>query len=210
MRTATSFDPRPMTITCPDVLLEPLQLRHSDDLFSAGEDEEIWRYLPAEPFVTLKDATSWIRKALQEQDEGRRLPFAIMDVASGRAIGSTSYLDINRKHRTLEIGWTWLTGAFQRTRVNTQCKRALLGHAFETLGAIRVQFKTDSRNLRSQRAIERIGGVREGTLRQTMILPCGYVRDTVCYSIIDQEWPAVRKRLDELASMAPKGSDVDS
>ncbi len=210
MRTATPFDPRPMTITCPDVLLEPLQLRHSEDLFSAGEDEEIWRYLPAEPFVTLTDATSWIRKALQEQGEGRRLPFAIMDVASGRAIGSTSYLDINRKHRTLEIGWTWLTGAYQRTRVNTQCKRGLLEHAFGTLGAIRVQFKTDSRNLRSQRAIERIGGVREGTLRQTMILPCGYVRDTVCYSIIDQEWPAVRKRLDELESMAPKSSEDNS
>ncbi len=210
MRTVAPFDPRPMTISCPDVRLEPLQLRHTEDLFSGGEDEEIWRYLPAEPFATLKDATSWIRTALQEQDEGRRLPFAIMDIATGRAIGSTSYLDINRKHRTLEIGWTWLAGAFQRTHVNTQCKRALLGHAFETLGAIRVQFKTDSRNIRSQRAIERIGGVREGTLRQTMILPCGYVRDTVCYSIIDQEWPSVRKRLGELASMAPKSSDVDS
>ncbi len=210
MRTVAPFDPRPIAISCPDVLLEPLQLRHSEDLFSGGEDEQIWRYLPAEPFVTLTDATSWIRKALQEQDEGPRLPFAIMDIASGRAIGSTSYLEINREHRTLEIGWTWLTGAYQRTRVNTQCKRGLLEHAFETLGAIRVQFKTDSRNLRSQRAIERIGGVREGTLRQTMILPCGYVRDTVCYSIIDQEWPAVRERLGTLASMAPKSSDVDS
>ena len=210
MRTVTPFDPRPIAISCPDVLLDPLQLRHGQGLFRASEDEEIWRYLPAEPFDTLSDATSWIRKALLEQDEGRRLPFAIMDIASGRAIGSTSYLEINRKHRTLEIGWTWLAGAFQRTRVNTQCKRGLLEHAFGTLGAIRVQFKTDSRNLRSQRAIERIGGVREGTLRQTMILPCGYVRDTVCYSIIDKEWPAVRKRLDELASMAPRSSEDNS
>ena len=189
------FDPVPVTLECGDVVLEPLIPGHSDDLFVAAGDDEIWRYMPVGPFSSRDGIAAWIEDALREQAQGRRIPFAIIDRPSGRAIGSTSYLDIRRDHRAIEIGFTWIATAWQRTHVNTQCKRALLAHAFETLGAVRVQFKTDARNVRSQQALERIGAVREGTLRQSMILPSGYVRDSVYYSIIDADWPAVRQRL---------------
>ena len=187
-----------MTLECRDVILEPLDPDHAQGLLDAGRDGAIWRYMPADAFETIDDSKAWIRNALDEQNAGDRLAFAIVDPASGRAIGSTSYLEIRRRHRSLEIGWTWITPAFQRTGVNTQCKQALLAHAFDTLGAVRVQFKTDLRNIRSQRAIERIGGTREGTLRQSLILPSGYVRDSVYFSILDSEWPAVRERLAHL------------
>jgi RimJ/RimL family protein N-acetyltransferase len=111
-------------------------------------------------------------------------------------VGSTRYLDIRRENRGLEIGWTWLAAAVQRTAVNTECKYLLLRHAFETLGAIRVQLRTDLRNLRSQRAIERIGATREGVFRQERIMWDGYLRDSVFYSVIDCEWPAVKARLE--------------
>jgi RimJ/RimL family protein N-acetyltransferase len=114
-----------------------------------------------------------------------------------RAIGSTRYLDIQTQNRGLEIGWSWLTPTVQRTGVNTECKYLLLRHAFEQLGMIRVQLKTDSRNLQSQRAIERLGAVKEGTLRNHMILPDGYYRHSVYYSIIESEWPTVKAGLEE-------------
>lgn len=176
-------------------MLEPLALRHALDLLEAGRDESIWRYMMTDAFATLDDAEAWIRGALAEQNAETRIPFAIVERAAGRAIGSTSYLDIRPAHRALEIGWTWIAPEFQRTHVNTQCKLALLEHAFETLGAVRVQLKTDARNVRSQKAMERIGAVREGTLRRSMTLPSGFVRDSVYYSIIDGEWPAVRATL---------------
>jgi N-acetyltransferase len=193
-----AFDPVPVTFRCPNVTLEPLEQLHAEALLEAGRDESIWQYMATGAFSTLDDARVWIAAALAEQETGSRIAFAIVDAAGRRAIGSTSYLDIRRPHRALEIGWTWITPAFQRTAVNTQCKRALLAHAFETLGAVRVQFKTDLRNVRSQRAIERLGAVGEGVLRRSMILPGGYVRDSVYYSIVDAEWPDVKKRLKQL------------
>ena len=193
-----NFDPVPVTLRGEGVTLEPLGPRHAPDLLEAGRDESIWRYMMTGAFVSIEDAETWIRDALAEQDAGTRIPFAIVERAAGRAVGSTSYLDIRRAHRALEIGWTWIAPEHQRTHVNTQCKLALLEHAFETLGAVRVQLKTDARNVRSQRAMERIGAVREGTLRRSMTLPSGYVRDSVYYSIIDDEWPAVRARLSAL------------
>ncbi|MBI4841836.1 MAG: GNAT family N-acetyltransferase, partial [candidate division NC10 bacterium] len=126
---------------------------------------------------------------------GTQIPFAIVERASGKAIGSTRYLDIRRGDRGLEIGWTWIGLPFQRTAVNTECKYLLLVHAFEDQRAVRVQLKTDLRNEASQRAIERLGAVREGVLRKHMVLWDGFIRDTVYYSIIDSEWPEVKRRL---------------
>ena len=122
--------------------------------------------------------------------------FAIVEAASGRAVGSTRFLDILRAHRALEIGWTWVGASFQRTAINTECKLLLLGHAFDGHGAHRVTLKTDARNLRSQRAIERIGGVREGVLRRHRVCWDESVRDTVYYGIVDHEWPQVKARLE--------------
>ena len=207
------MDPRPVTLEGRVVRLEPIDERHAADLYEVGSDESIWRYMPRRPIASVEDARAMIAEMLAGQREGSQLPFATVDRASGRAIGSTRYLDIRREHRGLEIGWTWLGVAWQRTPANTECKLLLLEHAFESLGALRVQLKTDARNVKSQRAIERIGGVREGVLRAHMILPDGFVRDTVMYSVTTAEWPEVRKRLTALAERAlvdgaPRGSSA--
>jgi RimJ/RimL family protein N-acetyltransferase len=191
------FDPIPVTLQGKAVRLEPLALLHAEDLFAAGRDEEIWRYMPRPVFQSADDTRSWIASTLQSAANGAEIPFAVVDQASGKAIGSTRYLDIQRDHSSLEIGWTWLAKAHQRTRVNTECKYLLLRHSFDELGAIRVQLKTDGRNLQSQKAIERLGAVREGTLRKHRRLWDGYVRDTVYFSVLDSEWPGVKQRLEE-------------
>jgi N-acetyltransferase len=176
------------------VRLEPLAYHHAAGLAEAARDEEIWRYMPAK-LTTIEQIKHWITETLALQANGAVLPFAIVEWAEGRAIGSTRYLNIMPRDRGLEIGWTWLGRAAWRTAVNTECKYLLLRHAFEALGCIRVQFKTDRRNERSRRAIERIGGQFEGILRQHMVLPDGSYRDSAFYSIIDGEWPAVKAKL---------------
>jgi RimJ/RimL family protein N-acetyltransferase len=178
------------------IRLEPLQLKHAEDLYVAGQASIIWRYLPAKPNGSLEETRQWIETALQDQASNTMLPFAIVSQDTGRAVGSTRYHEVNLKHRGVEIGWTWLNPAVQRTAVNTECKYLLLRYAFETLGAIRVQLKTDSRNLQSQRAIERLGAVKEGILRNHMIMPDGYYRHSVFYSILDTEWPGVKAALE--------------
>jgi RimJ/RimL family protein N-acetyltransferase len=172
--------------------------RHAEDLFAAGSDEAIWTYMPRPVLKSVEDTQAWIQEALAVAASGTQIPFAIILRAGGKGIGSTRYLDIRREHRGLEIGWTWVGTAYQRTPVNTECKSLLLAHAFEELGAVRVQLKTDLRNERSQRAIERLGAVREGVLRKHMVLWDGFIRDTVYYSILDSEWPEVRRRLEHL------------
>ena len=178
--------------------LEPVAPRHAEELFAAGSAEAIWTYMPRPVLKSVEDTLGWIQEALAAAAEGSQLPFAIVHRASGKAIGSTRYLDILREHRGLEIGWTWMGTAYQRTPVNTECKSLLLTHAFEELGAVRVQLKTDLRNERSQRAIERIGAVREGVLRKHMLRWDGYIRDTVYYSILASEWLDVKRRLENL------------
>jgi RimJ/RimL family protein N-acetyltransferase len=180
------------------VRLEPLDPAHAADLVTAGEDDSVWTYLMERP-RTLEQMRGWIERALLVQRSGRELPFAIVEVATGRAIGSTRYEEILPSHRSLEIGWTWLGRPWQRTLCNTQCKYMLLRHAFEVLGAVRVQMKADTRNLRSIAAIERIGAVYEGTLRRNRILPDGFVRDSAYYSVIREEWPGVKERLGAMA-----------
>ncbi len=193
-----SVDPKPVTLEGTHARLEPLEQRHAPDLFAVGQDEAIWRYMPRPAFRTLEDAREMIAAAQEQAATGTQLPFAIIARTTGQAVGSTRYLDIRPKDRGIEIGWTWLGVAFQRTPINTECKYLLFQHAFEMLGAVRVQLKTDLRNEQSQRAVERLGAVREGVLRKHMILWNGFIRDTVYYSVVATEWPSVRRRLESL------------
>lgn len=184
----------PVTLEGKLVRLEPLRLEHSEGLWEAGRFEEIWRYMRVK-MTKPSDARDFIHSALKNEAEGTELPFVIINQQDGKIIGSTRFLTISRKDRGLEIGFTWLTPSVWKTAINTECKWLLLRHCFEQLGCIRVQFKTDSRNLNSQRAIARIGGVHEGVLRNHVILPDGYIRDSVYFSIVDHEWPTVQKKL---------------
>ena len=199
------FDPQPVSLEGMGVRLEPLELRHAKDLLEAGRDASVWRFRPGEPFETLDDVRRWIDTANAAMREGREIAFAIVRLPDGAAVGSTRYIDLRRADRALEIGSTWLGPAVQRTGINTECKYLLLRHAFEDLGAVRVQLKTDVRNERSQRAIARIGAVREGVLRRHLTLGDGFVRDTVMFSITDAEWPATKERLE---AMLRRGGDA--
>lgn len=190
-----AFEPRPTVLAGAHVTLEPLNLGHANDLFLAGGDDATWLYMPLPAPKSVDDTESMIRQALIDTEAGREVAFAIVARSSGRAVGSTRFLDIQRVHRGLEIGWTWVGAAWQRTALNTECKLLLLSHAFDGLGAHRVTLKTDARNVRSQRAIERIGGVREGLLRRHRVCWDGFVRDTVYYGIVEGEWPQVKARL---------------
>jgi RimJ/RimL family protein N-acetyltransferase len=174
--------------------LIPMKESHVKKLFEAGRFPEIWEYMPVR-VTSLDDMQQLVKAALTAQEKGNELPFVIFDQQTKRIVGSTRFLDISIPNRSLEIGGTWHTPDVWRTRINTECKYLLLKHCFETLQTVRVQIKTDARNLRSQRAIERIGAKKEGVLRRHRILSDGYIRDTVYYSIIDEEWPQVRQRL---------------
>jgi RimJ/RimL family protein N-acetyltransferase len=189
-----------VTLTGAHVRLEPLELRHAADLAAAGADPEVWRWMPVAPPASEADMRAVIDLLLERREAGAQLPFAQVELASGRAVGSTSYLDIAPADGRVEIGWTWLGRPWWRTPLNTEAKLLLLGHAFDTLHLNRVALKTDIRNERSQAAIERIGGVREGVLRAHMIRPDGSLRDTVYFSILASEWPAVRERLNRRLS----------
>jgi RimJ/RimL family protein N-acetyltransferase len=190
------FDPRPATLEGAHAVLAPLDRCHAADLFAAGRDEDTWTFMPRPALRSVEDAESMIRQALADAEAGDEVAFAILEAASGRAVGSTRFLDIRRADRALEIGWTWIGAPWQRTAINTECKLLLLGYAFDGHGAHRVTLKTDARNARSQRAIERIGGVREGVLRRHRVCWDGSVRDSVYYGIVDGEWPQVKVRLE--------------
>jgi RimJ/RimL family protein N-acetyltransferase len=190
------MDIKPVILQGRWVRLEPLAEVHIPELAIAGRDDEIWQYMRYGSITTEPGMRAWVMELLDAQAQGTDLPFAVIHLASGRAIGSTRYLEIRRPHRALEIGGTWYALDYQRTAVNTECKYLLLRHAFEELGCLRVQFKTDLRNERSQCAIERIGAVKEGVLRNHMVLLDGTIRHSVYYSIIDAEWPAVKALLE--------------
>lgn len=188
----------PVTLTGRHVRLEPMTEAHIPALTEIGAGQNFWHFMLYGDMRTEDDMRNWVRDILSRAAKGTDLPFVAVHLASGRLAGATRYLNIMPKDRGLEIGGTWYGLDFQRTAVNTECKYLLMKHAFETLGAIRVQLKTDSRNERSQRAIERIGGVREGVLRNHMILPDGYIRHSVFYSILDSEWDGVKRNLEEM------------
>jgi len=190
-------NPQPVILELPGgrARLEPLAAPHAEGLFSAGDDPECWRYTPSPRPSCVADTIAYMQLALDAQSRGEELPFAIIDRSTNTVAGTTRFLDIRRPHRTLEIGYTWLGAPWRRTSMNTECKHLLLRHAFLDLLANRVQLKTDARNLISQRAIERIGAVREGVLRKHVVMPDGYLRDSVMFSIIRDEWPEVERRL---------------
>jgi N-acetyltransferase len=186
----------PVVLIGKHVRLEPMSEAHIPGLTVAGGDSSIWRYMLYGEITSQEKMGDWVRDILSRKAAGTDQPFAVIQLATGKVAGATRYLEIRPAHRSLEIGGTWYGKEFQRTPVNTETKYLLLRHAFEVLGCIRVQFKTDSRNERSQKAIERIGAVREGVFRNHMILEGGIYRHSVFYSILDSEWPAVKARLE--------------
>jgi RimJ/RimL family protein N-acetyltransferase len=186
----------PVTLSGRFVRLEPLAETHVPDLARVAGDESIWRYMLYGTIQSEDQMLAWVQDLLERQARGTDLPFAVIHTGSGKAIGATRYLDIRPADRGIEIGGTWYGADYQRTAVNTECKYLLLTHAFEQLGCLRVQFKTDLRNVRSQQAIERIGATREGVLRAHMVTPEGHIRDSVYYSIIAPEWPQVKALLE--------------
>ncbi len=189
------MNPTPVILYGEHVRLEPLDHRHASEFLEAAQSDAIWRYLPVPRPTTEAVVVGLIDKAWKAAAAGDEIPFAIVDDRSDRLVGSTRFLEIRRPDRALEIGWTWLAEAAQRTLVNTECKFLLLRHCFEDLGAMRVQLKTDARNQPSQRAIERIGAVKEGILRHQRLTWDGVYRDTVYYSVLEPEWAGVKERL---------------
>lgn len=182
------------------IRLEPLTMGHLSDLCDAGLDPELWR-LTSNRVTTVDDMRTYVEAALQGQREGTVVPFATIDRSSRAVIGSTRFANIERAHRRAEIGWTWLARAWQRTHANTEAKLLMLEHAFERWDLVRVELKTSALNLQSRKAILRLGAVEEGTLRRHMINPDGSSRDTVYFSIIAEEWPAVKRRLEDMLAV---------
>ncbi|HEY0564909.1 MAG TPA: GNAT family protein [Terriglobales bacterium] len=182
----------PPTLAGRRVRLEPLSFAHEIDLAHVHSDLRItqWFHQP------IHDMHAFIEEALSQQAAGASLPYATVDIASGKAIGSTRFHDIDRKHRKTAIGWTWIAPEFQRTYVNTEAKFIMLSAAFDTWGCIRVELRTDSLNQQSRAAIARLGAVEEGTLRNHMITASGRIRHSVYFSITQEEWPGVKSNLE--------------
>lgn len=188
------MDIYPVTLIGEHVRLEPLAMGHAEPLVAAAADGELWN-----SNVTLipsrENVGEYIGVALQAQAAGRELPFVIVQKSSDTVVGTTRFYDIERNDRRAAIGYTWLARSAQRTAINTEAKLLLLTHAFETWNCIRVELITDFLNEQSRAAILRLGAKQEGVLRNHMIMPSGRIRDSVCFSIIESEWPEVKSRL---------------
>jgi N-acetyltransferase len=189
---------KPIILQGKYVRLEPMTEAHAPALAEIGVGQPFWDFMVYGRMETADDMREWVQDILGRAEKGTDVPFVAVHIDSSRVAGASRYMNIMPKDRGLEIGGTWYGPEYQRTVVNTECKYLLLQHAFEKLGCIRVQLKTDLRNERSQKAIERLGAVKEGVLRNHMILPDGYYRHSVYYSILDTEWPDVKKRLEEM------------
>ena len=184
----------PVTLADRFVRLQPLADVHRGELRDAAADPALWTYMAVDA-STAGGFAAWFAEAIKAQADGSALVFAVCHATDGRAVGSTRYMNIARRDGRLEIGNTWYADAAQGGFVNPAAKRLLMAHAFETLGATRVEFKTDARNAHSRAAIAKLGAVEEGTLRDHMLVQHGHLRDTVYYSVLKDEWPAVRDRL---------------
>lgn len=196
---------QPCTLEGTTVRLEPLTIEHLDALTEIGLDPELWQFTLSRN-LTPEDMRQYVETALAEARAGQSLPFATVERSSGRIVGSTRFAGIDRVHRRVEIGWTWIGRPWQRTAVNTEAKYLMLRHAFEVWRCLRVELKTSAKNERSRRAILRIGAKEEGTLRKHLINGDGTSRDSVFFSVIDDEWPLVKARLE--AMMARRASMV--
>ena len=177
------------------VRLEPLARRHEEALFEAAGDERIWRWMPHEAGESRETFRGWLEDALARSEARTEAAFAMLDVSSGEPVGSTRYLALRPEHRGLEIGWTWLSPSRWGTGANVEAKLLMLEHAFERLGCLRVEFKTDRRNERSRNALAALPARFEGIFRKHMIVRGGERRDSAYYSIIDDEWPEVESNL---------------
>jgi RimJ/RimL family protein N-acetyltransferase len=187
---------RTPTLTGRHVTLRPLEPADLPALVEAARADSLWDLTYAS-VQQLKQPEHWLAATLAARDEGRALPFTVLD-AGGGIVGTTRFMRMNEPHRRVEIGGTFYATRVQRTGVNTEAKRLLLGHAFDGLGCQCVQIRTDRLNIRSQAAIERLGATRDGVLRGHQVMPDGRVRDSVVYSILADEWPGVRRKLDGL------------
>lgn len=190
----------PTTLAGRLVHLKPMCQEHTLGLWEAGDNPDIWEW-NIDPVTSMEGMQRYVESALESQNEGKALPFIIFENKSQKIIGSTRYGNIEPKHKRLEIGWTWLNPAWWRTPINTECKYLLLSYAFETLGCIRVELKTDALNQRSRNAMLRIGAKEEGTLRRHMLGSTGRVRDSVYFSILVEEWPEVKLYLEHKLSL---------
>jgi RimJ/RimL family protein N-acetyltransferase len=187
----------PVILQGAHVRLEPLSHDHFDDLREVAFDEEIWRWT-TERALSPEELRAWIDRALAARATGTAMPFATIALPHGKAIGGTRFATWSAADRRVEIGWTWIGRDWQRTAVNTEAKYLMLRHAFDVLGCVRVELKTDALNQRSRNAMLRIGATEEGTLRRHMRVQGGRFRDSVYFSILDDEWPSVRARLEEM------------
>jgi N-acetyltransferase len=194
---AASFaDLRP-TLVGRTVRIEPLRARHEAGLRSAAADPRVWRWMPLDPTGSDESFHAWMTDALDRATAGLDAPFCVLSAQNGEVLGSTRYLALRPEHRGLEIGWTWLSPAAWGTAANAEAKLLLMQHAFERLGCMRVEFKTDARNERSRAALEAIGARFEGIHRRQMVVQAGDLRDSAWYSVIDDDWPATKAALAE-------------
>jgi RimJ/RimL family protein N-acetyltransferase len=184
----------PVTLAGRHVRLEPLRAEHAARLLPVALDPALWEWTTTQ-VRTAAELDAYVEEALRGEAAGTALPFATIDVASGRAVGSTRFANASPVDRRVEIGWSWVARDFQRTAVNTEAKLLMLEHAFGALGCLRVEFKADALNAASRAAIARLGAREEGTLRRHTVTSTGRVRDTVYYSILREEWPGVRDAL---------------
>jgi RimJ/RimL family protein N-acetyltransferase len=185
----------PLTLEGRFIRLLPLAATHAQALFDIGRDEDIWRFMPYGRMDSLADMEAWVALLLKHQARGSDMPFVVFHRGQARVVGATRFMNADAPNRAIEIGGTWYAAGYRGTIVNPEAKLLLLQHAFERLACVRVQFRTDLRNLRSQRALERLGAVREGVWREHMLLPDGHRRSSVVYSILENEWPAVKAGL---------------
>lgn len=184
----------PISLEGSVVRLEPLSLDHLAALINVGLEADIWRWMPRQ-VNSPADMRTFVEAALAALATGTEMPFATIERTSGLVVGSTRYMAIEPRHRRLEIGYTWLAPAWQQTAINTEAKLLMLDHAFGVLGALRVEFKTDALNERSRSALAGIGAQEEGTLRRHILTESGRRRDSVYFSVIEEEWPRVRQHL---------------
>lgn len=194
----------PVTLEGSVVRLEPLSVEHLPGLTAIGLDSEIWRWMPS-TIQSPGDMRAYVDRALAARDTGTEMPFVTIERSSGRVVGGTRYMNIEPHHRRLEIGFTWIAPAWQRTAVNTDAKLLMMTHAFNVLGALRVEFKTDSLNERSRAALLGIGAKEEGTLRNHMVTDSGRRRHSVYFSVLEEEWPGVRQHLESRLARLRQG-----
>ena len=200
--TIAHFHPQPVTLQTNDICLRPLRLDDAQGFYRAGNYPELWRWVKPNQCSSLAQTQTWLTASLEKQAQGLHLPFVILDNQSQTLIGSTRFCAINLMDKTVEIGFTFITPKFQRSHVNTQAKYLLLKHAFEQWRVNRVQLRTHEQNTASRKAIARIGGQFEGIIRHHRILADGSVRNTAVFSVIDPEWPIVKRKLEAMMSAA--------